>query len=338
MRLANFPLIAAIFLRSPIPIVTDANVTTSVSHLFDEAEASPDYLKATELNVTVEKGPYGAVTNGLILLRIQKTGTSTFGDKIMKKMCGLHGIPCDVYWHADWDIISHAAYFKERSIVTWIRDPVERIFSEFEYVRNVGAFEQVQWDYTPEQQAKLQAVTTIEEFVKVPGNPANNRATRYLLGFARPNLNCYSDCGEMWQPFFTRGGIAPGKQIEHAIATGTPAATILAVAKGRLSRNIQLLGITDCFDASLQVLAVQLGWHAPTMLADASVHYRAGGSNATATTTPSHRAGMTPATVAAIEKYNSFDKQIYLHALALLNVRMAQLTPYQRCAPSLAGQ
>ena len=228
----------------------------------------------------------------------------------MNKMCKAHGVPCDVYWHVDWNMVAHLPYFHERAVVTWIRDPVERLYSEWTYIRNVGAESQVQWDYTPAQQKAAQKATTLAEFVRIPGNPANNRMSRYLLGFHRPNLNCYHDCEARWTPFLTKGQEGPGQQMVSLQKRATKP-QILTVIKHRLDHSIPLIGVTDCYDSSLALLGTQLGWNVPAMLADAKVHYRAGGSNKTATHTKSHRSELTPAVIQLIEQQNALDLQVY---------------------------
>lgn len=268
----------------------------------DTLKVSPEYLSATSLNVTVEPTVALPPTypRGLILLRIQKTGTSTFGDKIMARQCKQLKIPCDVYWHVDWDLVTQYGFWRDRSVVTWLRDPVERVASEYAYARTMRAHQQVQWDYGPGQQDQVASADTIEKFVALPANPANNRMTRYILGFARPDLNCYRDCDARWRTFLDRGGVLPGAQLADAVAKGTTPQQIVQLATDRLTRNIPLVGITDCYDPSVLLLATQLGWPAAKMLADAKVHLRAGGRNATATHTPSHRASLTPAQIAKI--------------------------------------
>lgn len=299
---------------------------------------SPAYLSATSLNVTSEPRAAAARSgdNGLIFLRIQKTGTSTF-DRIMQRQCKQRQIPCDVYWHVDWDLVTQSPAWPERGVVTWLRDPVERVASEYAYARTMQAHSQVQWDYTPEQQAQVAAADTIEKFAMLSANPANNRMVRYLLGFARPDLNCYRDCDSRWLAFRNRGGVDPGAQLLDAQSKGVTPQQLVALAQERLSRNVPFLGITDCYDPSVQVLAAQLGWPVGPMLADAQLHLRAGGRNATAKHTPSHRATLTPAAIAAVEAANALDVQVYAFGLQLVQQRMAHLTG-GLCQPSLHGQ
>lgn len=282
--------------------------------------------KPPGLNLTAETAPPGTSAKGLILLRIQKTGTTTFGDRIMNRACAAQGIKCDVYWHVDWDWASKLAYFHDRAIVTWIRHPVERVYSEFQYVRNVGASKQVQWDYTPEQQRLVEKATTFEQFLQIPDNPALNRMTRYLLGFTRPRtVSCPTDCDPVWAQFFKEKNSAPGAQIRMALSQGATTAQILAVARSRLDKSISLLGITDCYDASLVLLGTQLGWNVPAMVADAQVHYRAGGRNATATSTEVHRQVIPPAVTTLALQKNALDFQVWKYAHALVSARMKPL-------------
>jgi hypothetical protein len=240
-----------------------------------------------------------------------------------------------VYWHIDWDWANKLPYIKDRAVATWIRDPVERVFSEYVYVRNVGASQQVQWDYTPHQQKLVAEADTFEKFLKIPDNPANNRMTRYLLGFARPRtVSCPRDCDLIWAQFLTKEELpSPGAQIREAKEKGATDAKILQVAKQRMDKSIPLLGVTDCFDESLTLLGLQLGWSVPHMLADAKVHYRAGGRNATAQSTAVHRLQITPQVTDLAVAKNSLDLQVFRYALLLVNQRLANVAPHLKCIP-----
>jgi hypothetical protein len=303
--------------------------------IFSLRLAPPKPLRSRGLNLTLETAPSGSSAKGLILLRIQKTGTTTFGDRIMNRQCAAHGIPCDVYWHIDWDWAAKLPYFKDRAIATWIRDPVERVFSEYQYVRNVGASQQVQWDYTPQQQKLVAKADTFEKFLNIPDNPASNRMTRYLLGFARPRtVSCPRDCDPVWAQFLNKEELeSPGSQIRVAKESGATDGTILMVAKQRLDKSIPLLGVTDCFDESLTLLGTQLGWSVPNMLADAKVHYRAGGRNATAQTTAVHRLQIPPRVAELALAKNALDLQVFRYALILVNQRLASVAPHLKCVP-----
>ena len=222
------------------------------SHVPLSPSLASSVTQSRGLNLTLDTAPPGYSANGLVFLRIHKTGTSTFGDQIVSRQCASYRIPCDMLWHIDWDWAVKLPYFRDRALVTWIRDPVERVFSEYQYVRNEGVSEQVQWDYTPRQQKLLREADTFEKFLNIPDNPANNRMTRYLLGFARPrNVTCLGECDPAWAEFFNEKLPSPGSQIREAMASGATATSILAVAKHRLNRSISFVGVTDCFDASL---------------------------------------------------------------------------------------
>jgi len=211
---------------------------------------------------------------------------------------------------------------------------VERVFSEYQYVRNVGATQQVQWDYTPGQQKLVAEADTFEKFLNIPDNPANNRMTRYLLGFARPRtVSCPRDCDPVWTQFFKEKLQSPGSQIREARESGTTDGQILTVAKQRMDQSIPLLGVTDCYDESLTLLGVQLGWNVPAMLADAKVHYRAGGRNATAQTTAIHRQQVAPRVTELALAKNALDLQVFRYAQLLVNQRLASVAPHLKCIP-----
>merc|ERR1719247_3957060 len=247
--------------------------------------------------------------------------------------CSRNPLRCVLAHRLDW--ANKLPYIKDRAVATWIRDPVERVFSEYAYVRNVGASQQVQWDYTPQQQKLVAEADTFEKFLNIPDNPANNRMTRYLLGFARPRtVSCPRDCNPVWAQFFKEDLQSPGSQIRVAKESGVTDAKILTVAKQRMDKSIPLLGVTDCFDESLTLLGLQLGWSVPHMLADAKVHYRAGGRNASAQATAVHRLQITPqSTKLALEK-NSLDLQVFRYAQLLVNQRLASVAPHLKCVPA----
>lgn len=295
--------------------------------------AGGPYLQATGLNVTAEDAA-PQPPQGVVLLRIQKTASTSFGDHILAKQCAARGLNCQVYWHLDWDLVAHSPAYPRHAVVTWLRHPLERLVSEYEYIKAMRADRQVQWDYSPAAQAGLAkgARSSLAEFVRMPHNPAHNRMLRYVLGFARPALGCYEACGANWAAFFERGGEDPGAQLEQAVAR-VGEAELLRVAKHRLSRTIQIVGITDCFDSSIVLVGKQLGWDAaiPQMLADAKVHYRAGGRNASATETAQHRPELARGLAAEIEAANRLDMELYLHARSLVNSRMEQLGAGVRC-------
>jgi len=144
----------------------------------------------------------------LIFLRIQKTAGTSF-EKVVGEECTAKKINCEWYWHLDWRFaIARAAEPQgspRKIIVTWLRDPVERIASEYQYLLGVPADVQTQWDYPPRlhlilelwRNAKAIGIppVSLADFSMLPGNPANNRQTLYLLGFDRPHISACNPGG-----------------------------------------------------------------------------------------------------------------------------------------------
>eukprot|EP00927_Polykrikos_kofoidii_P031500 TRINITY_DN2706_c0_g3_i1.p1 TRINITY_DN2706_c0_g3~~TRINITY_DN2706_c0_g3_i1.p1 ORF type:complete len:479 (-),score=53.08 TRINITY_DN2706_c0_g3_i1:195-1631(-) len=204
-------------------------------------------------------------TSGLVFLRIQKTGTTNFANTAIAQCSHLRVMRCDIYYHLDWNLVHNLVQLDpKRVIVTMLRNPVARVVSELTFLRKHGTYaQQIQWDYTPDMLAKLLAWGSrngsFAEFVNLPGNPANNREVRYLLGFERPaSLGCNSKCEPRWDEFLSLGGIDPGRVIDDAIQNS--GANILDVAKHRLEHDIHFFGLTECYESSLMIANHALQW------------------------------------------------------------------------------
>jgi len=277
---------------------------------------------------------------GLLFLRIQKTAGTTF-DRVLQTECPAAGAPvCGAYWHLEHNMITRNA--KGRLIVTWLRDPVERLASEFAYIQRMPEYQwqQPQWDYPPELQSLLHLWrsppegTTGEElgpsvssFAQIPRNPAKNRQALYLLGFDRPNI---FDCDEVrvfggtwsrWTAFRHAGGLDPGAALELALQQ-LGMAELLAVAQSRLEKEIHLFGIADCFEASLALFSHTLGWDVHRANEVAAVRYRANGSDLPSQSASPWRSRLPAAAVEAIEAASSLDLALHKFAKGLLNRRL----------------
>eukprot|EP00927_Polykrikos_kofoidii_P000180 TRINITY_DN10078_c0_g1_i1.p1 TRINITY_DN10078_c0_g1~~TRINITY_DN10078_c0_g1_i1.p1 ORF type:complete len:409 (-),score=51.28 TRINITY_DN10078_c0_g1_i1:66-1292(-) len=256
------------------------HLSRSLSKLIKEIAAKPimRYPDGNKLNNTM--GKQGLVTSrnpgltneafgtiGLVLLRIQKTGTSTFGEIAVEqyKRKGLQDA-CDTALHLEWNYVSQlVASDPKRVIVTMLRNPVIRLISEGNFLREDPSYaQQVQWDYTPDMYRRLEEWIRVNgsmaDFANIPFNPANNRQVRYILGFGRPaKMMCWHDCDEDWTKFLNAGGVPPAiDPIQDANAVGHD--NILDVVKHRLENEIDFFGVTECFETSLKMANKFLQW------------------------------------------------------------------------------
>lgn len=214
-------------------------------------------------------------------LRIQKTASTTFGQEIMAQMCGRHHQVCLQPWdhcnfgrkkcsmefynyHLDYKNVKQFTMGNGRGcIVTILRDPIERLMSEYFMLklkhRQFLSFDQ--WDVHQDDLLEIDAILSInsinESFWKYlhhPRNPSRNRQTLYLLGFQRVACNS-TRCG---------GNAC----ICNASQPGYPAITydwdndgtgLLESAKAHL-RSLDAFGLVECFNESIQVIAPTLAW------------------------------------------------------------------------------
>eukprot|EP00439_Symbiodinium_sp_Y106_P041377 s4608_g5.t1 len=214
-------------------------------------------------------------------LRIQKTASTTFGQEIMSKMCGKTGQICSRSWDRcargmgkcslpfGYYHLEHR-YAREfvsgpgrGCVVTFLRDPVERIMSEYfmlrEKHRQFLTFDQ--WDVHAADLRDLDAILGIKDvhqsfhqYLQHPGNPSRNRQTLYLLGFQRVRCNATRCGGDACICEQDDSGY-PSK----AYKWDEDGAVLLENAKDHL-RALDAFGITDCFDQSIKVIAPALGW------------------------------------------------------------------------------
>lgn len=246
------------------------------------------------------------VNSGIVFLRIQKTGSTSFAS-IATAQCRLLGVTkCDSYYHLDWNYVHNLLKSDpKRLIVTMLRNPVTRVISEGTFLKNQARYAQeLQWDYTPGMLERLQEWRDINgslaDFSALEGNPANNRQVRYILGFERPaTLYCYSKCEQKWDEFMGVGGLDPGSAIDDAIQnTGM---NVLDVAMYRLGKEIHFFGLTECYESSLELANHVLGWN-PSVTKNFLVRkLRSSGANYDS---------VTPEEVAQIKVANSLDMEL----------------------------
>jgi hypothetical protein len=211
----------------------------------------------------------------IVFLRIQKTGGTTFGEKILDKQCKKHGQTCAGVYHLDY--ISASSFrdiHPNAKIVTLLRDPVERFMSEFSFLLMGdahGAYDnylkQDQWDMLNVKDdvgVIMKSNKSFEEkahaYLHLPGSASRNRQTLYLLGFDRQGCpgnpwagycNGHSENGQM-------KGAVPGRMYNWD-ADGS-------VLAQRAIRNLDTIeyGLTDCYLDSLREFSEDLGWNCGT--------------------------------------------------------------------------
>lgn len=272
-------------------------------------------------------------------------------------------MPAEWYWHLDWNLVSHFQLnpsLAGRAIITWLRDPVERVVSEYNYLKQVPAYVQPQWDYPPRIQAALAFQKrlgrpeildiSLSEFVSMRGNPANNRQTLYLLGFNRPEIfackqncgmeDCDEDCGNAWDRYLSHGGIEPGEALGQAVSgeDQVPAAELVYVAQSRLAYGVHVFGLVDCFDDSLRLMAHSLGWDPRKSAEIGSMRFRAGGQDGmmipvAKSNETTHRSQLSVQEIALIDRANALDISLHKFAHGLLRERMrtSGLNPLPTC-------
>lgn len=307
------------------------------------------------LNVTGEgyaREPLGGSNKSLVFLRVQKAAGTTL-ERILENQCPTTGWQCDWHWHWDWNFALHRNPGKR--FVYFIRDPVERVYSEFLFLSQRSHTPppegMPQWDYTPEQAATM-FLSSIDEYVGMPDNPVHNRGARYLLGFRRPFIfGCLEGCDAWWSDYLdgkylslTRTpeeravlpprGLPPGAALREAYEAGWTDAELLEVLRTRLQRVE--LGITECFDASVRLLARAFDWNERPMLRIAKTHYRVNGKNVVGKQTQQHRDELPAETVRLIEEKNALDTLFYRVALDTFQQRLSEAGFHdeaERCRP-----
>mmetsp|Transcript_35468 Transcript_35468/g.82371 ORF Transcript_35468/g.82371 Transcript_35468/m.82371 type:complete len:331 (+) Transcript_35468:66-1058(+) len=194
-------------------------------------------------------------------IRIQKTASTTFGENIMPRFCGRESNDCRFFRHLDYSQARMGG--ANVSLVTLLRDPVERTLSEFFFMRakqGRGLVWQNQWDFRNSTWLNLvQGTADVDEALRIylhdyPGSASRNRQALYLIGFKgrQQALGWPID----WD----------GRHSE-----------LLALAERHLEETVAF-GFTDCFVTSVGAMARALGWDALKAMEMAG-HIRARGQN-----------------------------------------------------------
>eukprot|EP00435_Cladocopium_sp_Y103_P048159 s2176_g14.t1 len=283
------PKVAAV--AAPEPVVMPVETSTAPPRTPEATPATTQAEVVGTAEVTTTTSPVEAEPleqcKTVAFLRIQKTASTTFGQEIMSKMCGKHHQQCSQPWdHCNFGRKKcsvelyqyHLEYNNARQftmgqgrgcIVTIVRDPIERVMSEYFMLklkhRQFLSFDQwdVHQDDIPEIDAILSMPDISESFQKYlhhPRNPSRNRQTLYLLGFPRVACNS-SRCGG-------NACICDANQPGYPATLydwDANATALLETAKAHL-RSLDAFGLVECFNESVQVIANTLGWDLKTAL------------------------------------------------------------------------
>lgn len=197
-------------------------------------------------------------------LRIQKTGSTSLGQKILPTLAKKHGQKYVSHDHLEYNGANKAA---EGCVVTTLRDPVERFLSEFTMARwaareDSAALYSDQWDWHLKDfpvllgmQTKRSIEDAFLDFLHSPHNPARNRQALYLLGFDR--VACRLTCCGICEPGLP--GQVHGGYPAHAYDWDRDHDALLARAKSHLL-SLRAYSVTDCLAASMKPVGLALGW------------------------------------------------------------------------------
>lgn len=189
-------------------------------------------------------------SNWVRLIRVQKTGGTTFGEIVMTKMCGYESPRCSYLLHKEWKEQTDNGKYQGH-LVAMLRHPVERTMSEFLFLRGIDGFicgSQNQWDFRDTDwmhyvQHEPSTEKALFAYLNKVDNPGRNRQSLYLLGFDR---NAYD---------------IPGKAYDWE----ADRANLTEMAKARLRTTD--FGFTECFEPSVKAIARGVGWDEKAVLA-----------------------------------------------------------------------
>lgn len=251
--------------------------------------------------------------DGVVFLRIQKTGGTTFGENILRQQCNKHGQACAGDGHLDYrSAISFRDKHLNSRIVTFLRDPVERFMSEFAMLTKGGwPMGQNQWDMWNVKSnvtTILHSEESIEQrirgFLHLKGSATRNRQTLYLLGFDR------QDCPHPQKNF--GGHYCDGHEDQSAGATPGTQYDWDGESEALSRRALEHLAeadyvLTDCFVDSIAHLSQSLNWDCGTCGIE-KLHKRNSGQKGPWRTT------LSTELVSEIEQVNSADMKVYNEA------------------------
>merc|ERR1719221_818217 len=190
-------------------------------------------------------------------ISIPGTASSTLSEEIIPTMTKKYGQEQVAKYHMEYRWANALA---PTCMVASLRDPVERVMSEFNGFRSPeGAqfVEQDLWDihandqaWAREVRANKNTTEALNEYVTSPANPTRNRQALYLLGFER--VTCEQRCC---------GVCSHGNPGYPAKAYDWDANhdALLFEAKKRLA-SLNAFVIQDCFPETLETVADALGW------------------------------------------------------------------------------
>lgn len=194
----------------------------------------------------------GGKRPGVRFIKIQKTGSTSFGDFVVPQFCGA-GSVCHSSAHMDWNQATFNGTYTG-PVVTLLRDPVDRLFSEFFFLRDTDGIlssTQAQWDFRNRTwlravQQENNITKALEAFIRgYPKNPSRNRQALYLMGFRDSSTWGIDD----------RQHKQPGEAYAWDEHPGAHARHALDHLEG-----LTAFGITECWTSSMRAIARALGW------------------------------------------------------------------------------
>lgn len=224
------------------------------------AKTTPTLLQAASLPTRQEYD--------LLFLRIQKTGSETFGRYVMGDFC----TSCDGTYHRDWNQVQVE---KANKIVTLLRHPVERTISEFLFLHdNPSVLGDSQWDVMLEIKGAIwKAVVSrnMSQYFAIKQNPSLNRQTMYLAGFKAEKYH-----GQIPLHNGTNASLLVG------IDWHRDGPEILEIAKQHLMSNELTFGLADDYECSLRIISRAYGWPVDEVIARSQTKHHEQDKNALA--------------------------------------------------------
>lgn len=253
---------------------------------------------------------------GVHFLRIQKTGGTTFGEHIMRKFCGPESASCMWASHQDY---ATATKDWDGPVVTMVRDPVERVMSEFAFIRSKDgnySCRNRQWDFMNftwfnSVVGASDAPSALDMYLQgYPNTPSRNRQALYIDGFKK----------------MVDGTPTP----EYSYDWDADRSSLVQQAKTHLD-GLTAFGITDCFSTSMRVIARELGWPEDEVVAmSQSTHSRQSHKDTPLSfyqesqRAKRWRTSVSSEVVSRIEEMNSVDMEIYKFAQQRFYERFGQ--------------
>merc|ERR1711988_1858552 len=123
----------------------------------------------------------------------------------------------------------------------------------------------------------------------------------------------------------------PGKAFEAVAVEGITNASLIEAAKRRLEFEVDLFGLTDCFDASVAYFGHVLGWDSGAISRGTAFRYRVGGREVAVAASMAkappnlHRLRLTKVEVITIGANNHIDVDLHAFAQDLLRRRMREV-------------